>query len=109
MHIKCIAADLVPVDLANISEVRVQTGCAVGSRSPDTVSKNSFSIMASPELSLLDLDAIHAAQFAEWVDGLRVLKQEVPMSTQESANYMHVSVAGRCGGGGEWQLRGDPW
>jgi len=78
-----------PVELANVTEIKTQTGCAVGSRSPDQVSKNSFSIM-SGDLSLLDLNAYHAAQFAEWTDGLRVLKDQ-PMTTQETTNYTTVS------------------
>lgn len=73
-----------------MTEVKTQTGCAVGSRAPDMVSKNSFSIM-SGNLSLLDLDAIHPAQFAEWTDGLRVLKG-FGMATQESTNFTTVSL-----------------
>jgi hypothetical protein len=77
------------VELSAISEIKTQTGCAVGSRAPDTPSKNSFSIM-SGGTSLLDLNAIHIAQFAEWTDGLRVLKGS-GMATQESTNYTNVS------------------
>jgi hypothetical protein len=107
------------IDIANVTSVKLQTGCAVGSRSPDQVSKLSFSLMSGKEASLLDLDAIHAQQFAEWTDGLRVLKahqaktaaaavaaaavengQPAPestptpelggMTTQESSNYVHI-------------------
>jgi hypothetical protein len=72
-----------------VTEIKTQTGCAVGSRAPDLISKHSFSIV-SGDISLLDLDAIHAAQFAEWTDGLRVLKS-TNMTTQESTNYTTVS------------------
>ena len=47
--------------------------------------------MADNELSLLDVDAIHAAQLAEWTDGVRVMKNEGGMVTQDSASYVHVS------------------
>lgn len=79
------------VDLDDVTEVHVQTGCAIGSRSPDLVSKLSISLMSGPNLSLLDIDAIHAQQFAEWTDGLLVLKGQSEMGTQESNNYVHVS------------------
>lgn len=78
------------VDIANISAVQMQTGCAIGSRSPNLVSKLSFSIMAGSELSMLDVDAMHAAQLAEWTDGIRVLR-DAGMATQDSASYVHVS------------------
>lgn len=77
------------IDVANISEVRSQTGCAIGSRSPNIVSKLSLSLMAGNELSMLDLDAVHAAQYAEWTDGVRTVR-EAAMSTQESASYVHI-------------------
>ena len=48
--------------------------------------------MSGPELSLLDLDAVHAAQLAEWTDGLRVLRGEGGMGSQETATYVHVSI-----------------
>jgi hypothetical protein len=47
--------------------------------------------MSGGELSLLDLDAIHAAQLAEWTDGIRVLRGDGGMMSGESANYVHVS------------------
>ncbi|TXT13206.1 hypothetical protein VHUM_01607 [Vanrija humicola] len=78
------------IDLANVTSVKVQTGCAVSARSPDIISKLSFSLMSGNELSLLDVDAVHAAQFAEWTDGIRVLKAEGGMSTKESSNYVHI-------------------
>lgn len=108
------------IDLANVTSIKLQTGCAVRSRTPDVASKLSFSLMSGNEASLLDLDAIHAQQFAEWTDGLRVLKAQqarsaaaavaaaaaengntptepappVPemggMTTQESSNYVHI-------------------
>ncbi|WWC72975.1 uncharacterized protein I206_106939 [Kwoniella pini CBS 10737] len=78
------------LDIASISSVRLQTGCAVNSRSPNLVSKLSFSIMGEGETSLLDLDAIHAAQMAEWTDGIRVLRGEGGMSSKESADYIHI-------------------
>lgn len=48
--------------------------------------------MSGPELSLMDVDAVHAAQLAEWTDGLRVLisKGKETVVTQESANFVHV-------------------
>lgn len=56
------------------------------------MSKLSISLMSGPNLSLLDIDAIHAQQFAEWTDGLLVLKGQSEMGTQESNNYVHVSL-----------------
>lgn len=47
--------------------------------------------MSGTELSLLNLDAVHAAQLAEWTDGIRVLSEEGRMVTKETANYVHVS------------------
>ncbi|GMK55300.1 hypothetical protein CspeluHIS016_0203560 [Cutaneotrichosporon spelunceum] len=108
------------IDLGNVTSVKLQTGCAIGSRSPDQVSKLSFSLMSGKEASLLDLDAIHAQQFAEWTDGLRAIKAHQAklaaaaaaaaavengrpaersttptpemggMTTQESSNYVHI-------------------
>ncbi|ORX39155.1 hypothetical protein BD324DRAFT_618673 [Kockovaella imperatae] len=78
------------IDIANVTDVRMQTGCAVGSRSPNIISKLSFSLMSGPEYSLLDLDAIHAAQLAEWTDGLRVLRGESGMASRETSEYVHV-------------------
>lgn len=43
------------------------------------------------EKSLLDLDAIHAAQLAEWSDGIKVLK-DGGMTSQDSANYIQASL-----------------
>ena len=83
-------SEIPSVDVANITEVRMATGCAIGSRSPNLVSKLSFSLMAGNELSMLDLDAVHAAQLAEWTDGVRILR-EGAMASQDSANYVHVS------------------
>lgn len=54
------------------------------------ISKLSFSLMSGPELSLLDVDAVHTAQLAEWTDGLRVLRGEAGMATKETASYVHV-------------------
>nr|ODO03704.1 hypothetical protein L204_00040 [Cryptococcus depauperatus CBS 7855] len=83
------------LQLSEISAIRTQTSHAVNSRSP-LASKLSFSLISnsstgigSSELSLLDVDAIHAAQLAEWSDGIRVLKDE-GMVSQDSANYVHV-------------------
>lgn len=64
----------------------------MNSRSPNLVSKYSFSIM-SGEMSLLDLDAIHVYQFAEWTDGISVL---IPgggekMRHKESLDKVRVS------------------
>ncbi|KAK8844114.1 hypothetical protein IAR55_006908 [Kwoniella newhampshirensis] len=78
------------IEITNITSIRLNTGCAIGSRSPNLVSKLSFSLMAGNELSVLDLDAIHAAQMAEWTDGIRVLKGEGGMASQDSANYVHI-------------------
>jgi engulfment/cell motility protein 1 len=52
--------------------------------------------MSGPELSLLDLDAVHAAQLAEWTDGIRVLRGEGGMGTKESAGFIHVSLEAFC-------------
>ncbi|KAL7421273.1 hypothetical protein Q5752_004158 [Cryptotrichosporon argae] len=78
------------IDVANITDIRLSTGCAINSRSPNLVSKLSFSLMASDNLSLLDLDAVHAAQMAEWTDGLRIVKGEGGMAHPESAGFVHV-------------------
>ena len=67
----------------------------MNTRSPNLISKLSFSLMSGSELSLLDLDAVHAAQLAEWTDGLRVLGLEGGMITKETASYVHVSTAER--------------
>ncbi|WVQ73600.1 hypothetical protein IAR50_003179 [Cryptococcus sp. DSM 104548] len=106
------------IKVADISTIRPQTSAPINSRSPNLVSKLSFSILASPslssppatgssvlkngaanaateggnglgELSLLDVDAIHAAQMAEWTDGIRVVKEE-GMIDQDSANYVQI-------------------
>lgn len=47
--------------------------------------------MAGHELSILNLDAIHAAQLAEWTDGIRVIRDAGRLATQDSASYVHVS------------------
>ncbi|ORY33129.1 hypothetical protein BCR39DRAFT_521383 [Naematelia encephala] len=78
------------IELSNVTDIRSQTGCAVNSRSPNITSKLSFSLMTGSEISLMDVDAIHAAQLAEWTDGLRVLRGEIGMSTQDSANFVHI-------------------
>jgi hypothetical protein len=41
-------------------------------------------------MSLLDLDAVHSAQFSEWVDGVRVLRGEGGMRSLESSVYVKV-------------------
>ena len=86
-------ADDSTVDITNVTDVRLQTGCAIGSRSPNLVSRLSFSLMSGGELSLMDVDAIHAAQLAEWTDGIRVIRGEGGMTTQDSAGCVHVSDA----------------
>nr|XP_031861447.1 uncharacterized protein CI109_003051 [Kwoniella shandongensis]KAA5528519.1 hypothetical protein CI109_003051 [Kwoniella shandongensis] len=78
------------IEISNITSIRLNTGCAIGSRSPNLVSKLSFSLMTGNDLSLLDVDAIHAAQLAEWTDGIRVLQGEGGMASQDSANYVHI-------------------
>jgi hypothetical protein len=101
-----VRADFLLVDVSNVTDVRLKTGCAIHSRSPNLVSKLSFSLMSGGEFSLLDLDAIHAAQLAEWTDGIRVLRGDGGMMSGESANYVHVSdcsqgaEAGPCAGEG---------
>ena len=47
--------------------------------------------MAGNELSLLDVDAVHTAQLAEWTDGVQAMRSQGGMATQESASYVHVS------------------
>lgn len=56
------------------------------------VSKYSLSIL-SGELSLLDLDAIHVYQFAEWTDGIRALGRDggAAMAHKESLDKIKVS------------------
>lgn len=46
--------------------------------------------MSGTELSLLDLDAIHAAQLAEWTDGIRVIRGEGGMGMKETSSYIHI-------------------
>ena len=92
---RCDQSDVELVDLANVTDLRLQTGCAIGSRSPSLVSKLSFSLMSGSELSLLDLDSVHSAQLAEWTDGIRVLRGEGGMKMPETANYVHVGVSAR--------------
>lgn len=71
--------------------MRTGTGSGVKSLSPQTASKLSFSLMSGQELSLLDLDAIHAAQMAEWTDGLRYLIGAGGLASAEGKGYAHVS------------------
>jgi hypothetical protein len=78
------------VELSQLTELRLQTGCAVNSRSPNLISKLSFSLMSREDSSLLDLDAIHAAQLAEWTDGIRVLRGEGDAVMKETASYIHT-------------------
>lgn len=79
------------VDISNITSVQPLTSTAVNSRSQGTASKISFSLLSGPELSLLDLDAVHSAQMAEWVDGVRVLKGEGGMRSADSLGYVKVN------------------
>ncbi|WVR08927.1 hypothetical protein IAU60_005986 [Kwoniella sp. DSM 27419] len=78
------------IEVAGVNSLRQSTGCAVNSRSPNLISKLSFSIMGDSDISLLDLDAIHAAQLAEWTDGIRVLRGDGGMTSMESANYVQI-------------------
>ncbi|WRT69192.1 uncharacterized protein IL334_006176 [Kwoniella shivajii] len=78
------------IEISTITSIRSSTGCAVNSRSPNLVSKLSFSLIGENETSLLDLDAIHAAQLAEWTDGIRVLRGEGGMGSKDSADYIHI-------------------
>lgn len=72
--------------------MKLETSSPVNSRSPNMISKYSFSIM-SGELSLLDLDAIHVYQFAEWTDGIAVLSpgENAAMRHKESLDKVRVS------------------
>ncbi|OXG40065.1 hypothetical protein C359_03987 [Cryptococcus neoformans Bt120] len=87
------------IKISSISSVKQETSTPVNSRSPNLISKLSFSLISSPpattggtsEESLLDLDAIHAAQLAEWSDGIKVLK-DGGMTSQDSANYVQASL-----------------
>jgi hypothetical protein len=56
------------------------------------VSKYSLSIL-SGELSVLDLDAIHVYQFAEWADGIRALGKggRSAMALKESLDKIKAS------------------
>lgn len=47
--------------------------------------------MANAKSSLLDVVCIHAEQYAEWVDGFKMLRNEMSTSTKETANYVNVS------------------
>ncbi|KIR63916.1 hypothetical protein I314_02697 [Cryptococcus bacillisporus CA1873] len=85
------------IKITSISSVKQETSAPVNSRSPNLTSKLSFSLISSLptttseacENSLLDLDAIHAAQLAEWSDGIKVLK-DGGMTSQDSANYVQI-------------------
>lgn len=79
------------VDIDNITSIRLETSCPVNSRSPNMVSKYSFSIL-SGEMSLLDLDAVHVYQFAEWTDGIAVLGRgdHASMRHKESLDKVRV-------------------
>lgn len=87
------------VKISSISSVKQESSTPVNSRSPNLISKLSFSLISSlptatgvtSEKSLLDLDAIHAAQLAEWSDGIKVLK-DGGMTSQDSANYIQASL-----------------
>lgn len=86
------------VKITSISSVKQETSAPVNSRSPNLASKLSFSLISSLptatneacENSLLDLDAIHTAQLAEWSDGIKILK-DGGMTSQDSANYVQAS------------------
>lgn len=80
------------VDVRTIAELREHTGHAINSRAPGVASKLSFSLLTSRDASILDLDAVHAAQYAEWVDGLRYVGRFGAGSrTNESEGYVQVS------------------
>lgn len=78
------------VDISTITSVRLGTGRGVKSLSAQSPSKLSFSLMSGQELSLLDVDAIHAAQMAEWTDGLRYLIGAGGLASAEGKEYAHV-------------------
>lgn len=58
--------------------------------------------MTDSNMSLLDVDAVHAAQLAEWTDGIRVLRGESAMAAEDSVNYAHVSQSSQIA------MRADP-
>ena len=74
-----------------IADVHTTTAYAVNSRSAGQASRLSFSIVNRHGETLLDLDAIHAEQRAEWVDGLGVLMGRGEMKSVESEAYVKVS------------------
>jgi len=78
------------LEISNITEIRQRTGTTIGSRSPNVISKLSFSLMTDAELSLLDVDAVHAVQLAEWLDGIRVLKNDGAMAAKDTLDYIHI-------------------
>lgn len=82
------------VDIDNITSIRLETSSPVNSRSPNLVSKYSFSIL-SGDMSLLDLDAVHVYQFAEWTDGIAVLGRgdHAIMRHKESLDKVRVGHA----------------
>jgi hypothetical protein len=81
-----------PVDVRTITELRERTGHAINSRAQGVPSKLSFSLLSARETSMLDLDAVHAAQYAEWVDGLRYVGRfGAGVRTNESEGYVKVS------------------
>lgn len=77
------------VDLASVTAVDPHTSANVTARQA-APSPNSFSIMSSAKSSLLDLVCIHTEQYAEWIDGFKMLRHEAGGSTKETANYVHV-------------------
>jgi hypothetical protein len=78
------------VDVKAIADVHTVTAHAVNARSAGQASKLSFSIVNRHGESLLDLDAIHGEQRAEWVDGLGVLMGRGEMQSVESDAYVKV-------------------
>ena len=46
--------------------------------------------MSGAELSLLDVDAIHAQQCAEWIDGINTLRKQGKAMTKETMDLVKV-------------------
>lgn len=83
------------VKINEVEEVWSATGYAVNSRSPNVPSKLSFSFMSRYGVSLLDLDAVHSEQRAEWIDGISEITRGREMKCPESEGYTKVSSVNR--------------
>ena len=78
------------VDVLSIGSIQTSAAHAVNSRAQGQPSRLSLSILSRSGESILDLDAIHGAQKAEWVDGLGMLLGKEQLGTVESEEYVKI-------------------